>query len=247
MISAAIITKNEEKNIERCLNSLSWVDEIIIIDSGSTDKTIHICKKYNCKVITSKWLGFGKTKQLAINKTRNDWVLSIDADEEVSVGLVMKIKELIKSNDFVGYRIKRKSFYLGKIINFSGWQDDYPLRLFNKSFGNFDDSTVHEKVRLKSKNISVIEEPLIHYPYSNIESHIIKINSYTSLAAKNLHDKNKKTMLIVPPLAGIFKFIKTYFFKLGFLDGKVGFILALMSSYYVFLKYLKLWTLQRKI
>jgi len=247
MISAAIITKNEENNIERCLESLSWVDEIIIIDSGSTDNTLNVCKNYNCSITSSKWLGFGKTKQLAVSKTSHNWVLSIDADEEVSRELASKIKLLLKSNDFFGYQIRRKSFYLGKKINFSGWQNDYPLRLFNKNFGNFNDNPVHEKVQLKTENISIIEEPLIHYPYPNLESHIAKINSYTSIAAENLHNQNRKTFLIVPPLAGFFKFVKTYFLKLGFLDGKIGLVLAIMSSWYVFLKYLKLWLLQRKL
>ena len=131
-ISAVIITKDEEKNIERCLKSLDWVDEIVVVDSGSTDKTIEICKKYNCTIVYSDWLGFGRTKKLAVNTASNDWILSIDSDEEVTPELRNKIKEILTNPEFEAYRVKRKSFYLGKMINHCGWGSDYPLRLFNR-------------------------------------------------------------------------------------------------------------------
>ena len=131
-LSISIITKNEASNIKRCLESVKWADEIIVVDSGSTDGTLEICKNYHCKIIETEWLGFGRTKQIGVNAAMNDWILSIDADEEVSVNLKDEILELVQSTQFHAFNIKRVSYYLKKRIQYSGWQTDYPLRLFNK-------------------------------------------------------------------------------------------------------------------
>jgi len=242
-ISASIITKNEESNIKRCLESVKWADEIIIVDSGSTDKTLEICQFYHCKIIETEWLGFGLTKQIGVNAASNDWVLSIDADEEVTSELKNKILELVQSTKFHAFNIKRVSYYLKKRIKYSGWQTDYPLRLFNKQYGNFNDASVHESVVMDSKNASTIQALLYHYPYQSISSHIGKINLYTQLGAEKLFDKGKKTTLIYAVLSGIVKFIKMYLIKKGFLDGKEGFVLAVLSGFSSTLKYFKLWSL----
>jgi len=246
MVSVAIITKNEEKNISKCLESLLWADEIIVVDSGSTDKTIDICKKYKCKIIQTDWKGFGKNKQYAVKHTSNDWVLSLDADEIVSPSLAKAIIKTVKLNEKLGYRIKRNSFYLGKLIKFSGWQNDYPLRLFNKKYGNFNDFSVHESVIMPEEVVAKINSPIIHFPYNKIEDHLNKINNYSSLAAENLLTKDKTIFYPYAFIAGAFKFLRVYFLKLGFLDGKEGLILAILSAYYVFLKYIKLWLMKNK-
>jgi len=247
MISVSIIVKDEEDNIERCLKSIyNWADEIIVVDSGSTDNTLKICKKYNCKIHKTHWLGFGKTKQLGVNLTENDWILSIDADEEISNQLKKEIKDIIVSNKFNGAYIKRISYYLGRQIKYSGWQNDYPLRLFNKRYGNFDDATVHESVVLNKSKTLKISEPIYHYPYKTLHEHISKINLYTTLSAETLFIRSKKTPLFFAVLSGITKFIKMYFFKKGFLDGKEGIVLAILSSYSSLLKYMKLWSMWRK-
>ena len=244
-ISISIITKNEKNNIKRCLESVKWADEVIIIDSGSTDATLAICQTYNCKIIETEWLGFGLTKQIGVNAATNDWVLSIDADEEVTNKLKNKILELIQSTTFHAFNIKRVSYYLKKRIKYSGWQTDYPLRLFNKKYGNFNNASVHESVIMDSKNTSTIQELMYHYPYQSINGHISKINLYTQLGAEKLFDKGKKTTLIYAVLSGIIKFIKMYVVKKGFLDGKEGFILAVLSGFSSTLKYFKLWSLWR--
>jgi len=246
MISVSIITKNEEKNISRCLDSLSWSDDIIIVDSGSTDKTLNICKKFQCKIIRTEWLGFGRTKQIGVNHAKYDWVFSIDADEEVSKELSENIKSIVKNSSYKGFFVKRKSFYLGRQINYSGWQNDFPLRLFNKKYGNFNSRDVHEKVVMRTSEISRLDLPIIHYPYNDIEAHLKKINLYTSLGSIELFNKRKKVLLIYPFLAAFFKFLKTFIIKKGFLDGKEGLILSILSSFYVFLKYIKLWLLNKK-
>ena len=142
-VTAAIITKNEENNIERCLKSLDWVDEILVLDSGSTDKTLEICAKYKTKIVETEWLGFGRTKKAAVETASNNWVLSIDADEEVSKELQIRIKEILKQPIMNGYKIKRHSYFLGKRIKYCGWSSDYPVRLFDRTKGNFNNREVH--------------------------------------------------------------------------------------------------------
>jgi len=244
-ISVSIITKNEELNIQRCLESVKWADEVIIVDSGSTDATLEICQRYDCQIIKTKWLGFGRTKQIGVNSATHNWVLSIDADEEITIKLKNKIIELVESTKFYAFKVKRVSYYLKRRINHSGWQTDYPLRLFNKEYGNFNDANVHESVIINSSNISTIHEPMKHRPYQSISSHIDKINLYTQLGAEQLFNKGKKTTLIYASLSGVIKFIKMYFVKKGFLDGKEGFVLAILSGFSSTLKYIKLWSLCR--
>jgi glycosyltransferase involved in cell wall biosynthesis len=243
-LSATIITYNEEKNIERCLKSLHWVDEIVVIDSYSKDNTVEICKKYNCNVLQTKWLGFGKTKQLAVDNAVNEWVLSIDADEEVTPELQKKIKEILFDPKSNGYYIKRKSFYLGHEIKYCGWNNDYPVRLFDKNFGNFNDKEVHESVKINSEKLK-IHEPLLHFTYPTVTSHIEKVNRYSSLAAGELINKRKHYSIFSAIIFGFVKFINMYLLKLGFLDGKIGLILCYNSAFGVYLKYIKTWQIKK--
>jgi len=246
LVSVVIITKNEEKNIGRCLNSVDWADEILVIDSGSTDKTRDICNKFSkCKFIETDWLGFGRTKQYGVEMASYDWVLSLDADEEVSTELAQSIRSLKQDSSITAFKIRRSSFYLSKMINFSGWQNDSPLRFFNKKFANFDEKIVHEKVSIFQGECSYLDSNILHYPYPDIETHIQKINLYTTLQAKETSNKNKKFLLFRALISSIFKFIKMYILRYGFLDGKEGFILALLSGFYVFLKYVKLWATKK--
>lgn len=243
-LSIAIITKNEEHNIERCLKSVQWADEIVVVDNGSTDRTPAICLKYTPKVIHSDWLGFGPLKQLAVNSATHDWILSIDSDEEVSALLKAKILNILENPLFDGFRIKRESFYLGKKIRYCGWQRDFQLRLFNRKFGNFNDKSVHESVNL-SGTIGTIAAPLYHYTYPTVQSHIEKMNRYTELGSELLVKKNKTASIGGAVLRGLTKFFKMYVLQLGFLDGKIGFVLCYNSAFGVYLKYLKLWEKNR--
>ena len=237
-LSAVIITKNEESNIKRCLESLEFADEILVVDSGSTDRTIDICKDFNCKVIITDWKGFGLTKKYAVDNASFDWILSIDADEVVSMELKTEIGILLESPPDKAFGIKRKSYYLGNPINYCGWDKDYPLRLFNRKYGNFNDKIVHESVIVKCKR-EKIEAPLFHYTYPTIESHINKINRYSDLSAEELIKKNKHYSVISSVFFGINKFLKMYLLKRGFLDGMPGLILCINSAYGVYLKYIK--------
>jgi len=241
-LSITIITKNEEANIERCLNSVKWADEIVIIDSGSQDRTVQICQEFGAKVIETKWLGFGKTKKLAVDSAKYDWIFSIDADEEVTEELKVTIAEILSNPKKKAYSVKRKSYYLGKMINYCGWDKDYPLRLFNRKYGNFNEKIVHESV-VTNGNKGRIEDVMLHYTYPTISSHIQKIDHYSRLGAEKI--AGEKSSISKAYFRGIFKFMKMYFLQKGFLDGKVGFILSLNSAYGVFLKYLKLWEINR--
>ncbi len=245
-LSVTIITKNEEKNIERCLTSVAWADEIIVVDSGSTDRTVELCRKFRCKVISSEWLGFGLTKKLAVDSAANDWILSIDADEEVTPELKNKILSMLQTAPkYDGYRIKRKSFYLGKMIRYCGWNRDYPLRLFNRDCGNFNRKSVHESIKISTQS-GKIEEPLFHYTYPTIHSHIQKMNHYTELIAEEKAGNAETSAVVSAVLRGTLQFLKSYLFQYGILDGKEGLILSINSGYYTYLKYIKLWEKTRK-
>ena len=242
-LSAVIITLNEEDNIERCLRSLDWVDEIVVVDSGSTDRTVELCKAHGARVIKTEWQGFGPTKHFAVEQATYDWILSIDADEQVTPELQEKIKSLLQKPDpRTAFRIKRRSFYLGRPIRYSGWQKDFPLRLFNRKFGNFNDKSVHESVVFDGR-VEYIGEVLNHYTYPTISSHILKMDRYTNLSAQE--QTGGATIASALFKAG-FKFFKMYLLKLGILDGKTGFLLCFNSSFGIYLKYIKRWEKKRK-
>ncbi len=237
-LSAVIITLNEADNIERCLRSLDWADEILVVDSGSEDDTLKICTQYGVRIVQTNWLGFGRTKQFAVGQATHDWILSVDADEEVTPALRKRIRRILQNpNAQTAYRIKRQSFYLGKAIKHSGWQNDFPLRLFNRHYGNFNEKSVHESVQFNGR-VERLYERLNHYTYPTVSSHIRKMNRYTTLSAK---ESPKEATILGSLLSAVFKFIKMYVLKAGFLDGRVGFVLCFNSAFGIYLKYIKLW------
>ncbi len=244
LFSVVIITKNEEHNIERCLKSVQWADEILVVDSGSIDQTVHICRKFNCRIIESEWLGYGRTKKLAVDSASHDWIFSIDADEEVTDELRAAIQKILEKPEFHGFAVRRRSFYLGKMIRYCGWHRDYPLRLFNRQSGNFNEKAVHESVRVTGK-VGRIEALLLHYTYPSIQSHIVKMNRYAELGARNLWEKGKSSTIASAILRSFAKFLKMYIVQMGFLDGKIGFLLSYHSAFGVYLKYVKLWEMRR--
>jgi glycosyltransferase involved in cell wall biosynthesis len=245
-ITATIITKNNEEIIERCLKSVTWTDEIVVVDSGSTDNTLEICEKYNCKVIRTPWLGFGKTKQLAEDNASNDWILSIDSDEICTPELKSRLLSILSDPDSMGgYRIKRRTFYLGKPIKYCGWQKDFPLRMYKKSVGGFNDREIHEFVELRGQ-AGKIKEQILHYSYPSISDHLQKIDRYTSLGAVEAISKGKTSSPLLAIMKGHLKFFKMFVMQRGFLDGPTGYILAKNSAFGVYLKYLKIFESGRK-
>lgn len=247
-LSVTIITLNEEANIRRTLESVRWADEIIVLDSGSTDRTVSICRQFTAMVFHQDWLGFGKQKNAAIDRATGEWVLSIDADEPVEKELADEIKRIISSSDSLdGYRIPRKTFFLGKWVRYGGWYPDLNLRLFRKGKGRFEERAVHEAVMVDG-TIGTTRHALLHYAYPDLASYLASINKYSSLAV-DVMAKNgipaRKTSWINIVFRPVFTFLFKYFFRLGFLDGKHGLMLNLFHSYYVFAKYAKAWEYAR--
>lgn len=247
-LSAIIIAKDEEKNIARCLESLQDVidDAVVIVDSRTTDNTFEVAKKYsftNCEKI--EWQGFSKTKIYAVSKTKYDWILWIDADEELTNELKIELKKFKQKTPlFDCYDVARRAYFLGKWIKHSGWYPNRIKRLFNKTKVFFDDKQVHEGLNINGE-IGHLQNDLNHYTDPNIRHYLEKLNIYTSLASNELHLKNKKANIADIIIRPLFIFLKMYFIKLGFLDGFHGFLLASFSSFYVFTKYVKLWELNK--
>ena len=245
MLSIIVITKNESQHIDRCLKSVSWADEIIIFDSGSTDNTVEICKKYTTHVYETDWPGFGHQKQRALDKTTGDWVLSIDADEKVSEKLRTEIQLAMQQSDIYGFEIPRLSSYCGKQIKHGGWWPDYVLRLFQKKHGKFSNSLVHERVIVNAK-ITRMVNPLLHESYVSLEEVLSKTNSYSTLGAKMLFEKGEDSSFSKAILRAIWTFFRTYIIKTSFLDGEQGFMLAISNAEGTYYKYAKLHMLNQQ-
>lgn len=245
MLSVIIITKNEEFHIARCLQSISWADEIIVLDSGSEDATEDICRRYTDQVYTTDWPGFGKQKQRALDKARGEWVLSLDADEHVNEALKLEIQQAIQKSQFDGFEIPRLSSYCGRQIRHGGWWPDYVLRLFKREQGRFSADLVHESVQLQGK-IQQLKNPLLHESYLNVEEVLDKVNSYSSLGAEKLYQAGKGASLRKAITNGLWMFFRTYVLKAAFLDGRQGFMLSISNAEASYYKYIKLIELQQQ-
>ena len=232
MLSAVLITKNESANIAACLATLSCADEIIVLDTGSSDDTCLKAEQSGAVVYKQgKWEGFGKAKQQAVALAKHDWILSIDADERLSDELQAELISL-KQKDFGGkaWHLKRRSYYLGKTIRYCGWQNDAPLRVFDRRKGGFNDKAVHEGIKVKQEK-ATCKGLMHHLTYPTLESHYSKIRFYGDLAGL------KRESALKAALRAAHKFLKMYVFKLGFLDGYSGFLLCKNSAWGVWYKY----------
>jgi len=227
--------------MRRCLDSSTWADEIVVVDSMSQDGTVAIAREYTDKVYQQAWPGYMEQKNFALSKTHGDWVLSLDADEEVSSDLREEIlTEIGKPDANDGYRIPRRSFYQGRWINHSGFYPDRQLRLFRSDCGRWTGARVHERVEIQG-SVGHLRHDLLHYPYKGtISGQLQTVNSFSSLLAQDMYEKGKRYHLWLLVLRLAFKFLEVYVFKLGFLDGLAGFIIAITSAYALFVRYVKL-------
>jgi len=245
-VSAVFITYNEERNIGRALHSVRDIaDEIVVLDSGSKDSTESIAASFGAVFHYRKFEDFATQKNAAVSIAKMDYVLVLDADEELSEPLrawliSFKSGAYAKFREIAGFYIPRKSSFLGKWINHSGWFPDYTMRLFKRGCGKFNRVRVHESCEVTGKTFRIPPALFMwHYTYESLEQYFIKFNSYTSMAAEDLKEKGSAPSIIKIMVNPLFGFIKQYFIKLGFMDGFHGFVLAVVSAYYVFVKYAK--------
>jgi len=245
-LSVIIIVKNEESSIRECLASVVWADEIIVLDSGSTDQTISICKEYTDKVHETDWPGFGPQKNRALQHATKDWVLSIDADERISYDLQTEIKRIIQvPGRYDAYTMPRRSNYCGRYMKHSGWWPDHVVRLFRRGKAQFSDDLVHERIIVNGK-VGKLREPIIHESLLTLEQILNTMNSYSSAGAKMMAEEKKKAGLTKAVLHGLWTFMRTYIFRAGFLDGREGFMLAVSNAEGTYYRYLKLMVINRE-
>ena len=245
-VSACLITYNEEKNIRRCLERLDWADEIVVVDAFSQDATVEIAGQFTDRIFQSPWVGYVRQKNLALDQASHEWAFGIDADEVVSSELQASILDMLSRPQpgTAGYRVARRTFYLGRWIDHCGWYPEYRLRLFRKDEGRWTGRDLHERVGVRGA-VRSLRGDLYHYPYESIADHLRTIDRYASISAWERFQRGTKfrwTALMLHPLA---RFLKMFLLKRGFLDGGVGLIVSALGGIYVFAKYVKLWELER--
>lgn len=240
-ITAVVITRNEERNIGPCLQSLAWADEVIVVDACSTDGTAEIARSFTPKVIVRPWDGYGNAKNAGIETATHAWILSVDADERVPEGLAAEISRIVRA-DHGGprvFEVARRAYFLGKWIRHAGWYPGYVPRLFRKGTARYDTARVHEALLFEGPT-GRLRHDLEHYTDDIMFHYIHKLNAYTSLASDDLLERKRRFRISDLILRPAFQFFKMYVVRLGILDGMPGLILSLFSGSYVFVKYAKL-------
>ena len=239
MLSVILITKNEAANIGPCLESVAWADECIVVDAGSTDETVSIARAMGAKVYEHDWPGFGPQKNRALDYAVGEWVFSIDADERVTPELRAELEQAMRMGDADGYFCPRLSQFCGTFIHHSGWYPDYVLRLFRRGSGRFSDSLVHESLQLNGRSAK-LRSPLLHYSYLNHADVERKVIHYSDAAAQQMHAAGKRTTMLRAALSASWAFVRTWVIRLGMLDGRAGWGIAIMNARTTWLKYRKL-------
>ena len=239
-ISACIISYNEEEKIEDCLKSLEGiVDEIIVVDSLSTDKTKEIVKKYTDKIFDQKFLGHVEQKNIAVEKASYDWILSLDCDEQVTSELrasILNIKDNLENAD--AYKVARRTFYVYRWLNHC-WYPDHKIRLFNKNSARWGGTNPHDHVEVDGRHIVTLKGDLLHYSFNSISEHMRTIDLFTEIGADEIIKRGKKVNILSPWTHGLWTFLKLYLFKRGFLDGYAGLVVGVLSGVHAFVKYNK--------
>lgn len=243
-VSVTVITKNEATHIAAALESVSWADEIIVVDAESTDETVSVARGFTDRVFVRAWPGYVDQKNHAASLASHDWILSLDADELVVPALASEIRALVAgASPHVAYRIPRVSWYLGRWIRTTDWYPDHQLRLYDRRAARWTGRYVHEALTATG-SVGQLHGELQHFPYRDIADHLETINRYTSDAARQMYEGGRRTHFLQlaghPPLA----FLRNYIVRGGFRDGVPGLIISGMNAYYVFLKFAKLWELQ---
>lgn len=244
-LSVTIITKNEAADIGDALTSVAWADEIVVVDSGSTDETVAVSRRATERVVVREWPGYIAQKNYAASIAQHDWILSLDADERVTAPLAAEIRQLLAGEPgAAAYRIPRVTWHLGRWMRTTDWYPDYQMRLYDRRVARWTGQHVHEAITVDGPTGQLRGE-LQHYAYRDIADHLETIDRYTTLAARQMREAGRRAgvfdVVIHPPLA----FLRNYIARGGIRDGVPGFIISAMNGYYVLLKFAKLWELQR--
>lgn len=238
-LAVVIIAKDEGSALDGCLRSITWADEIIVVDSGSADNTVEIAKQYGARVFTHEWAGYARQKNFAIDQARSEWVLSLDADERVTPELAEEIRRLLDTPQPAvdGYEIPRKNYLGNRWIRGAGHYPDYQLRLFRQNFRFTEQALVHERVSIPVSRTGRTRCSMIHLTYTDLSDLIDKVNRYTSLEAQQSENTSTWRLVLLP----IKRFVWAYFYRLGFRDGWLGFVISLVLAFYTFLTEAKRW------
>ena len=243
-VSATLITYNEERNISAALKSLAWADEIVVVDSGSTDATVEVCRNFTDKIFERNWTGYADQKNYAVEKASHNWIFSLDADERLSTDLENEIQAILRGGlEFDGYKIPRIAYFMGRWIRHGDWYPDYQLRFFNRQKGKWEGGWVHESVKLEGRS-GYLKGEIQHYLYDTLSEYLSRLDTYSSLAVGNYRERGESASawkLLSHPGA---TFIKAYLVKGGFLDGTPGLMAAVMGAISVYFKYAKLYETQ---
>lgn len=248
ILSVIVIAKDEEASIARTLRSVAFADEIIVVDSGSTDGTVAIARDLGAKVtVTADWPGFGPQKNRALDLATGDWVLSLDADEWLTAESAAQIQKVVAADptDIAAYRMPRRSSFCGRFLRHSGWWPDYVVRLFRRRSARFSDDAVHERVIVDGK-LATLTEPMLHETFVDLEDLIDKMNRYSTEGARDLQRCGRTSGLSGAIVRALWAFVRTYVLRAGFLDGREGFMLAWATAEGTYYRYAKLMRLPRK-
>jgi glycosyltransferase involved in cell wall biosynthesis len=238
-LSVTIITLNEAANIDACLDSVSWADEVLVVDSGSTDDTVARAIARGARVVSREWPGYAAQKNWAAGEATSDWILSIDADERVTPALATEIRRTLEAPSAAGFRIPRLTWHLGRWIRTTDWYPDYQLRLYDRRRGRWKARRVHESVEVDGP-MGSLESDLQHYAHRDISHHHTTMDRYTTLAAEEMFEAGRTIGLFGLVLHPAAAFLRNYVLRRGCLDGTVGLVISAMNAYYVFLKLAKL-------
>jgi glycosyltransferase involved in cell wall biosynthesis len=244
-LTVTVITHNEAPHLGEALESVSWADEIIVIDSESTDETVATARRYTPHVEVRPWMGYGTQKNYAHDRASHDWILSIDADERVTPRLADEIRSLLQVGPRAkGYRISRVSHYLGRWIRSTDWYPDYHVRLYDRRAAQWSEHQVHESIDCQGR-VETLRGELLHYPYRDISEHLTKIDRYTTLVAEQWAAEGRTTSALAAFIYPRLAFLRNFVLRRGFLDGHTGLLISTLNSYYVFLKYAKLYEMSQ--
>jgi len=244
--SVVIITLNEAQAIRACLDSVKWAGEIVVLDSGSSDGTVDICREVGARVLeATDWPGFGPQKNRAIGYASGEWVLSLDADERVTPELRDEIEAVMAGGACAAYRMPRRSRFVSRYMRHSGWHPDYVVRLFRRGRARFSDDLVHERLEVDGA-VGTLTHPLVHEAFTSLDEVLDKVNRYSSAGAEMAHRRGRRATLAGAVLRGLWSFIRTYFLRAGVLDGREGFMLAVSNAEGTYYRHLKLMLLAEK-